>query len=159
VFCLPAPRGYIISSFLHDTFSLTIGHTSLVDVVLLPLSVCSVLRMIFALYSIFCEFCVRGPGLRSLSPLRLVEAKPECIWITVQPTRRPYPTGPNRAVVGSLAVRVLLTFSKRWHPALIMSISEYLGARTSRLRRGVCTCPPPADSPSPSSHWPRKTTA
>jgi len=63
---------------------------------------------------LFCEFRVRDPGLRSLSPLHPVKAKPECSWIIVRSTRRPYsPTGPNHAVVGSLAVRVLLTHGTR----------------------------------------------
>ena len=62
---------------------------------------------------------MRGPGLRSLSPLHPVKAKPECTWRIVRPTRRPdSPTGPNRAAVGltsvgSLAVRVLLTRGTR----------------------------------------------
>jgi len=49
---LPAPHSYMISSFPRDAFSLAFGHTSLADVVPLPLSICSVLRMIFAPYSI-----------------------------------------------------------------------------------------------------------
>ena len=43
---------------------------------------------------LFCEFRVRGPGLRSLPPLHHVDARPERMR-------------PNRAVVESFAVRVL----------------------------------------------------
>lgn len=42
-----------VIKFPRDTFSSTFSHTSLADVVPLPLPICSVLvRMMFALYSI-----------------------------------------------------------------------------------------------------------
>ena len=48
---------------------------------------------------LFCEFRVRGPGLRSLPPLHHVDARPERMK-------------PNRAVVELFAVRVLLTVTR-----------------------------------------------
>jgi len=67
------------SPLYNDTSLLIFDHTSLMNVVFLLLSIFSVIRVAVCdslCTLLFCEFRVRGPGLRPLPPLHLVEAKP-----------------------------------------------------------------------------------
>jgi len=77
----------------HDTFIWPYQPGGLRRVFTIILSACSVLRTAVCdplCTPLCCEFRVRGPGLCSLPPPYLVEAKPECSWITAQPIRRSY---------------------------------------------------------------------
>ena len=77
---------------------------------------------------LFCEFRVRGPGLRSLPLLHHVDARPERMR-------------PNRAVVESLAGRVLLTVTRSLSLSALTVLLEtrFHLKSTGPILRHLCT--------------------
>ena len=140
---------------LHDTVLLIFDHASLVSVVPLPLSICSVVRsgLSFAQYSIILLIpCAQSWDLFLVTPA-CCGAKPErpCNPLDGH-TRYLGVMETNRAVVGVAHRSRSLDIDIRRLLHHIIHGAQNLDARASRFTRGIHP-PPPVHSPSLSRHW------